>query len=70
MSEDYTLDRMNAFLKETLVKNDGRFCIENLQFPVSTWGVTMFKKFLKSEVQKGTMKTEKDDMGRVWYSRA
>lgn len=69
MSDDIDVTRMETFLEKNLERCEGKICVEQLSFPVSSWGITMFRKFLKVKVQKGILKSEKDEIGRIWYSK-
>jgi hypothetical protein len=68
MPDDYTKEKMENLLQTHLTRGEGKFCIENVVWHVGI-SMAMFRKFLKSNVQKGILSTEKDEYGRIWYSK-
>jgi hypothetical protein len=69
MDNNPDFNQMEDFMNKQLEQADGTFCVENLAFPGCRWGLTTFRKFLKSNVRNGTLSAERDEFGRVWYKK-
>ena len=69
MIPDASIENMEHRLNEYLTKGDGKFCMENITWKNGYVTIGMFRKYLKSNVQKGILSTEKDEIGRIWYSK-
>ena len=69
MDNNQESDQMEEFMNRQIDLSDGKFCVENLTFNGCTWSLTDFRKFLKTNVRNDILSAEKDEYGRVWYSR-
>jgi len=63
------IENMDRRIEEYLKKGNGKFAMETICWAIGYVSMGMFRKYLKQQVKLGKLKTEKDYIGIVWYSR-